>query len=85
MAVALRTSYPSLLHTAGFTDVTAVDLTDEYASTQRRWIAAFERHSLAIRRVIGEDEFDERIAVRHQTLRAIEDGVLSRFRYTAVR
>lgn len=84
-AVALPTSYQSLLRTAGFSDIAATDLTAEYASTQRRWIAATERNATAIREMVGDDAYEERSESRHQTLQAIGDGLLSRFMYTAVR
>ncbi len=84
-AVALPTSYPSLLRTAGFTDIVATDVTDEYASTQQRWIDATNRNEVAIRQLVGNDTFDERADSRRQTLRAVGDGLLSRFMYTAVR
>ena len=42
-AVAVRTSYQSLLHTAGFRDVEVTDLTAEYLATVRRLVAARDR------------------------------------------
>ncbi len=84
-AVAVPTSYESLLGTAGFAAITASDVTTEYEATQRRWIDATDRHEPAIRAATGDDAFDERLATRHRTLRAIRDGLLSRYLYTAVR
>ncbi len=83
--VALRTSYQSMLRTAGFVDVEARDDTDEYHATQRRWLDASQRHEAALRTAMGDDAYDERLATRHATLRAITDGLLARFRYSATR
>jgi hypothetical protein len=84
-AAAVPTSYPSLLRTAGFVDIEPHDETDEYRSTQLRWMAASDRHEAGMRRAMGDDAYDERLAMRRQTSAAIEDGLLSRFRYTAAR
>ena len=83
--VALRTSYPSLLQTAGFGDISETDVTAEYRSTMRRWLDATELHAAMIRQVIGDDTYEERAAQRQRDLRSIDDGLLSRFRYTATR
>lgn len=85
MAVAVRTSYESLLRTAGFIHIIATNQTIEYRSTQRRWMDATERHKDAIREAIGHEAYDDRAATRQATLAAIDTGLLSRFRYTAVR
>ncbi len=81
----MPTSYRSLLRSAGFVGVTTTDLTDEYGATQQRWIDATERYEEAIRAAVGDETFDERMASRHSTRRAIDSGLLSRFLYTAVR
>ena len=85
VAVAVPTSYESLLRTAGFVDVTATDLTAEYRATQQRWIDATHRREGDLRRAMGDELFDERATNRSQTLAAIDDGLLSRFLYTATR
>jgi hypothetical protein len=79
------TSYPSLLRTAGFTDIVATDVTGAYRATQQRWIDTYERHADALRDVVGHETFNDRAVSRRQTLEALDDGILSRFRYTAVR
>lgn len=84
-AVALATSYESLLSSAGFATTSVTDITDEYASTLRRWIDAHARREAAIRDAVGSEAFDERAEGRRETLSAIDDGVLSRFLYTAER
>ena len=84
-AVAVPTSYHSLLRTAGFVNVVATDKTEEYRATLRRWMTATDRHSDAIREAVGHDAYDEREVTRQKTLEAIDAGLLSRFRYTAMR
>ena len=44
-AVALPTSYPSLLRTAGFVNIETTDLTAEFGPTLQRWIDATERNA----------------------------------------
>ncbi len=83
--VTLRTSYQSLLRTAGFGDISAKNVTEEYRSTLRRWIDATERREILIRKLVGEDMYEQRAANREQDLQAVDDGLLSRFQYTATR
>lgn len=83
--VAVRSSYSRLLHSAGFVGIVATDLTAGYRATQQRWLDASERHAAALRGAVGDDEFERRLAGRSDTLRAIDDGLLSRFRYVATR
>lgn len=84
-AVAVRTSYPSLLRSAGFTHVVATDRTAEYRITQAAWIAATERRADAIRAIVGDQLYDERAQERAGTVAAIDAGLLARFLYTATR
>lgn len=84
-ATALRSSYQGMLRTAGFVDIEARDDTEQYRATMLRWIAANERHAEAIRTVIGDDAYDDRLRSRHEMLSTIEDGLLSRFRYYSAR
>ena len=82
-ATGVRTSYQSLLSTAGFVDVEARDDTEEYRATQLRWIAATERHEAPMRAAIGDDAYHDRHLKRQATLRAIDGGLLARYRYSA--
>jgi len=84
-AVAVRTSYPSLLKTAGFVDVGVDDVTGEYRRTQAAWIDAYERRAIAISGQIGDTAFRERTADRARSLAAIDAGLLARFMYWARR
>lgn len=54
-AVTGRTTYPSLLRSAGFIEIDAADLTAEYLATQRRWLAATHRHEEGLRSALGVD------------------------------
>lgn len=83
--VAVPTSYESLLHTAGFVDVVATDLTAEYRDTQQRWIDAMARRETALRDLSGDLLYEERQEERATTLAALDAGILARFRYTASR
>ncbi len=84
-AVAVPTSYRSLLHTSGFSEVVTTDVTSDYRLTQQRWIDATARHEAGVRRLIGDEEYDERQRTRAETVQAIDDGLLLRTRYSAVR
>lgn len=84
-AFAVRTSYPSLLRSAGFAAAEDIDVTDAYRAIQRRWIDATERREAALRAVMGDEPFVERMTSRRRTLAAIDDGILQRRMYTAVR
>ena len=83
VAVAVRTSYPNLLRSAGFSDVRDDDLTEDYRSTLLRWIAATNRREADIRAATGDDLYDERAENRQRTLEAIDAGLLQRRLYTA--
>lgn len=83
--VAARTTYPSLLRSAGFIEIDEVDVTAEYLATQRRWLAATLRHEEGLRSVLGDDAVHEGIERRRRTVDAIEGGLLSRTLYSAIR
>jgi hypothetical protein len=84
-AVTVRTSYRGLLRSVGFGEIVAVDLTDEYLATQRRWLAATRRHEDGLRVVLGDDAVSEGIERRRRSISAIEDGLLVRTQYAATR
>jgi hypothetical protein len=83
--VALPTSYQSLLRTAGFVDVVATDLTADFRSTLRRWTDATERREPLIRDAVGDDTYEDRAATRRHEMQGIDEGLLTRVQYTAVR
>ena len=84
-AVAVRTSYPSLLRSAGFAEIGMDDRTEEYHTTQAAWIAAVSRRKAKIRPIVGDDVYDQRLRERRRTLAAIDDGLLVRVMYWAER
>ena len=83
--VVVRTSYPSLLASAGFTEVVADDVTAQYRATLGGWIEASRRHTDELVAIVGPDEVEERRADRLATLAAIDDGVLQRWMFVARR
>lgn len=83
VAVALRTSYPDLLKSAGFVDIGDDDLTESYRATLVRWIAATDRREAEIRAATGDELYDERAQNRERTLEAIDAGLLQRRLYSA--
>jgi hypothetical protein len=74
-----------MLRTAGFRDISATDITAEYGATLRRWQDATERNEELIRAVIGDGTYDDRKGQRTLDTQAVDDGLLSRFIYTATR
>lgn len=84
-AVAVRTSYESLLRTAGFVGVETRDCSAEYAVALRGWIVAIDRRADAIRAITGDAQYDERADRRARTLAAVESGLLGRYMYVATR
>ena len=84
-AVAVRTTYPGLLRSAGFNEIDAVDLTAEYLATQLRWLAATLRHEAGLRSALGDDVVEEGLKRRRSTASAIKEGLLLRTLYTATR
>ncbi len=83
--VRVRTSYPSLLRSAGFVDVEAADVTSGYRSTIERWFRETERRRDHLRSFVGDDEIDERQARRAGASVAVDDGLLQRWTFVARR
>lgn len=84
-AVSVRTSYPSLLDSAGFVDVVAEDVTAAYRTTLAAWLEETERRADAIATVVGSDEVEERQRQRHDALAVVDAGLLRRRSYVARR
>lgn len=77
----MRTSYPSLLRSAGFVEIGMDDRTEEYRATQAAWIDAVSRREAKIRPIVGDDAYEQRLRERRRTLAAIDDGLLARVMY----
>ena len=84
-AVSVRTSYLSLLASAGFQEAQMTDLTEGYRASHRIWAEATARHEDDLRDTIGTQEFENRTEAYRQTRRALDDGLLLRSLYTASR
>ncbi len=84
-AVAVRTSYSSLLRSAGFVEIGFDDRTEQYHATQAAWIEAVSRREAAIRPIVGDGAYDQRLRDRRRTLAAIDGGLLVRVMYWATR
>jgi cyclopropane fatty-acyl-phospholipid synthase-like methyltransferase len=76
--VATRRAYAELVVQGGFVDVTEVDVTDDYARTQRAWLEAYEAHADELRTLTSDEDFALGQAERRRTRTAIEDGLLRR-------
>ena len=74
-----------MLETAGFTAVTELDRTVEFAEATRAWIEQWELHHNELAAMLGEEAVNERQAERRAQLAAIEDGILRRSLFTARR
>ncbi len=83
VGVAVRTGYPSLLASARFRVIEAIDVTAEYAETQRLRAELFRREEAGLRAVFNDAEYEERRRNQRLARAAIEDGLLSRFIYSA--
>lgn len=83
--VATRRPYPALVAQADFRDVAVIDVTPEYARTQRAWLEANESRAVDVRRIISERDFAIAQADRRFALAAIEQGLLRRSLITATR
>jgi cyclopropane fatty-acyl-phospholipid synthase-like methyltransferase len=83
--IATRADYPTLIARAGFAGIVQVDVSRDYATTQRAWYEANERHAEAIRRLTSDAEFAQSQADRRLTADAIAAGILRRSLFTAVR
>jgi cyclopropane fatty-acyl-phospholipid synthase-like methyltransferase len=83
--VATRRPYPELVVQAGFTDVVEIDVTEDYAQTQRAWCEANESRADEVRRLTSDTEFVTAQADRRFAQAAIEDGLLRRSLITATR
>jgi cyclopropane fatty-acyl-phospholipid synthase-like methyltransferase len=83
--VATRRPYPVMVAQAGFTDVVDIDVTEDYASTQRAWSEAVERRADEVRLLLSDAELATALADRRMARAAIEDGLLRRTLITATK
>jgi cyclopropane fatty-acyl-phospholipid synthase-like methyltransferase len=83
--VATRRPYPELVAQAGFRDVAVIDVTPEYARTQRVWLDAHEARAGEVRHLTSDREFAVAQADRRNARAAIDEGLLRRSLITATR
>jgi cyclopropane fatty-acyl-phospholipid synthase-like methyltransferase len=81
----VRTSYPSLLRSAGFMDVDERDLTADYLATASRKLEVAERFAEAMIEMLGGRAYEEMQAERRLAISAIEAGLLRRSLFVARR
>jgi hypothetical protein len=77
-AVAMRSSHASLLRSAGFGDVTEVDVTAEFRATAAAWLAESEAHAGELAPLEPPGAFEQRLSDRRAMLGAIDAGLLRR-------
>lgn len=82
--VVTRRPYRGLVEQAGFGDVVEIDVSVEYARTQRGWLERSEVHADALRRVVGDAAFDLTQASRRYALAEITAGRIRRSLFTAI-
>ena len=74
----LRTSYPSLLRSAGYVDIVEQDLTPAYLTTARGKLTVAEQFADGMADMLGREAFDDMQAQRRLAVGAIADGILRR-------
>jgi SAM-dependent methyltransferase len=77
----MRTSYPSLLRSAGFVDIEECDLTADYLATASRKLEAAERFAGDMIEMLGRQAYEEMQAERRLAISALEAGLLRRSRF----
>jgi hypothetical protein len=83
--VAASASHRELLERAGFSDIDETDCTAEFRAVARAWIDQWDRHRDDLVALLGVEGFEERQAERRTMLQAVDDGLLRRTLYVAVR
>ena len=77
-AVAMRSNHPSLLRSAGFGEVTELDVTPAFHATAAAWLAESEAHADELAGLEPPGAFEQRQADRRAMLAAIDAGLLRR-------
>ena len=84
-AAALRKPYPTLLASAGFSDISQRDLTPEYRATAAAWLRGWERHAEELAAIEGHDVVNERLTGWRDGIAAVDAGWVRRRMYAARR
>jgi cyclopropane fatty-acyl-phospholipid synthase-like methyltransferase len=77
--------YPALLEQAGFENNRVTDVTDNYLATLTNWYDTWNEEAVAVRALIGLDDFSERQNRRLRTIQSVGDGVVCRYLVSARR
>jgi hypothetical protein len=77
-AVAMRSDHRRLLASAGFEDITELDVTPEFRATAAAWLAEAAAHAEELARLEPAGAFEQRQADRRAMLAAIDAGLLRR-------
>ncbi len=77
-AVAATAPDRSLMERAGFEDIDVADVTAEFLDVARLWQREYDRHADDLKRIIGEDELEDRQSDRAGLTRGIEEHLLQR-------
>jgi len=83
--VTARRPYGEMTQQAGFTDIVEIDVTDQYATTQRAWLEANEARADEVRELTSGEDFRLAQADRRRARHAIERGWLQRSLIVATR
>jgi cyclopropane fatty-acyl-phospholipid synthase-like methyltransferase len=83
MQVAARQPYPELVARAGFEHIVEVDVSDDYATTQRAWLEQNEAHAQAMVELMSQADFRTAQQDRRRSLDAITGGLLKRSLFSA--
>jgi cyclopropane fatty-acyl-phospholipid synthase-like methyltransferase len=81
--VVTRRPYLDLVAQAGFVDIVDIDVTAEYARTQKAWHDAVEARGVELRRILSDEVFELAQADRRLATGAIREGLLKRRMITA--
>jgi hypothetical protein len=77
-AVAMRSDHRRLLGSAGFGDITELDVTPEFRATAAAWLAEAAAHAEELAPLEPAGAFEQRQADRRAMLAAIDAGLLRR-------
>lgn len=77
--------HETMLRSAGFGEVSEIDVTVQYLATQRALLVSRQRHERALRREAGAEEFERRVRDNQHAAAAIEAGLLHRSLFLATR
>ena len=80
-----RRSQQRILHAAGFTDIRSEDVTAAWRETTERLLLEQERLAEALIEAVGRQTFLDRQRKLRQSLRSVDEGLLQRRLFIAMR